>query len=117
MTVTRILELVARMRRDAFSRNRNFEAFASADADGARARRLWRFLRSLERDLEAARAEATSPIRLSVHPHGEDGRRLVIEVPALRLRRVAVLSAEEYRLLREHPEARDALDRAEAAND
>ena len=53
VTVTAILELVRRMRRDDFSRNRNYDAFEGADGGATRARRLWRYLRSLERDLAA----------------------------------------------------------------
>jgi hypothetical protein len=111
VTVAGVLELVARMRRDAFSRNRNFDAFAKADADAARARRLWRYLRSLEQDLSSYASR--SGVQLSVEPHGEGGRRVVIEVPEVRMRRVAILTAEEYALLREHPDACAILDRAE----
>jgi len=111
--VANVLELVARMRREAFSRNRNFDAFANADADAARARRLWRYLRSLEHDLTSAGPRVGMRVSLRVEPHGEGGRRIVIEVPEVRIRRVAILSAEEYALLREHPDARAALDVAE----
>ena len=111
MTVAGVLELVARMRRDAFSRNRNFDAFAKADADAARARRLWRYLRSLEQDLSAFGSR--SGVQLRVERHGDGGRRVVIEVPEVRMRRVAILTAEEYALLREHPDACAVLDRVE----
>jgi hypothetical protein len=111
VTVAGVLELVARMRRDAFSRNRNFDAFAKADDDAARARRLWRYLRSLELDLAAYGGR--HGVQLRVEPHGEGGRRVVIEVPQVRMRRVAILTAEEYALLREHPDACAVLDRAE----
>ena len=117
MTVASVLELVARMRRDAFSRNRNFDAFASADADAARARRLWRYLRSLEQDLTAAGPRVGMGVNLSIEPYGEGGRRVVIEVPEVRMRRTAVLSAEEYALLREHPDARAVLDVVEGIAD
>ena len=113
MTVAGVLELVARMRRDAFSRNRNFDAFASADADAARARRLWRYLRSLEQDLASFAPRVGIGVKVVVEPHGEGGRRLVIEVPEVRMRRVAILTAEEYALLKEHPDACALLDRAE----
>jgi hypothetical protein len=113
MTVSNVLELVARMRRDAFSRNRNFDAFARADADAARARRLWRYLRSIERDLTAAGPRIGMGVHLTVEPRAEGGRRITIEVPEVRMRRVAVVTAEEYLLLREHPDARAVLDAAE----
>src|SRR5262245_5805816 len=101
------------MRREAFSRNRNFDAFASADADAARARRLWRYLRSLEQDLTSAGPRIGMGVNLQVEPRPEGGRRITIEVPEVRLRRIAVLNAEEYELLREHPDARALLDVAE----
>src|SRR5512140_2513633 len=106
MAAPSILDLAVRLRRGELSRNRNFEELAAADGAGERALRLCRFLRSLERDLTRRSPE----VRLAVHPHGDGGRRLVIEVPGLRLRRVATLSAEEYGLLREHPGVRVALD-------
>jgi len=114
MTVGTALELVKRMRRDAFSRNRNFDVFARADAEGARALRMWRYLRSLERDLTAFGPRVGSGVQLRVEPRAEGGRRITIEVPSVRIRRVAVVSAEEYELLREHPDARAVLDRAES---
>jgi hypothetical protein len=113
MTVANVLELVSRMRRDAFSRNRNFDAFASAESDGPRARRIWRYLRSLEKDLTAAGPRVGLGVHLLVEPRAEGGRRITIEVPEVRMRRVAVVTAEEYQLLREHPDARAVLDAAE----
>src|SRR5262245_16454016 len=115
MTVASALELVARMRRDAFSRNRNFDAFARADAEGARALRVWRYLRSLEQDLTAAGPRVGQGVQLRIEPRAEGGRRITIEVPEVRMRRVAVVSAEEYELLREHPDARALLDRFDLA--
>ena len=112
MTVVSALELVARMRRDGFSRNRNFDRFA--DAEGARALRVWRYLHSLEQDLAALGPRVGSGVRLRVEPREEGGRRITIEVPGVRSRRVAMVSAEEYELLREHPDARAVLDRAES---
>lgn len=113
MTVANVLELVARMRRDAFSRNRNFDTFVDADADSWRARRLWRYLRSLERDLVSAGPRVGMGVQLHVEPRPEGGRRIVIQVPDVRLRRVAILTAEEYMLLREHPDAAAVLDAVE----
>jgi hypothetical protein len=114
MTVASVLELVKRMRRDAFSRNRNFDAFARADAEGVRALRLWRYLRSLEQDLAAAGPRVGTGVQLRVEPREEGGRRITIEVPDVRMRRIAMVSAEEWELLREHPDARAILDRAES---
>lgn len=113
MSTADVLDLVSRIRRGAFSRNRNYGEFEDSRGAAARAQRLSRFLRSLERDLGDVAAEGNPAAQLWVEPGERGGRRLVIEVPTLRLRRVAVLSAEEYDLLREHPEARAALDRAE----
>jgi hypothetical protein len=113
MTVASALELVARMRRDGFSRNRNFDAFAR-DAEGARALRVYRYLRSLEQALAAAGPRVGRGVELRVEPREEGGRRITIEMPEVRIRRIAVVSAEEYELLREHPDARAVLDRAES---
>jgi hypothetical protein len=115
MTVSHVLELVARMRRDAFSRNRNFDAFAAAEEDGARALRLWRWLRSLEQDLAQVGSRYGLGVHIRIEPRDEGGRRIIIEVPEVRMRRVAVVTAEEYALLREHPECRAVLDRADGA--
>jgi hypothetical protein len=115
MNVANVLELVGRMRRDAFSRNRNFDAFAASDTDGTRARRLWRYLRSLEQDLTQLGPRFGVGVSIQVEPRTEGGRRITIEVPEVRLRRVAVVTAEEYELLREHPDARAVLDVAEGS--
>jgi hypothetical protein len=108
-----VIELVARMRREGFSRNRHFDAFAGKDAVAARARRVCRYLRSLEHDLATLRRKHAGASRLHVELRGGGARRITIEVPAVRIRRVAEVSAEEYALLREHPEAREVLDSAE----
>jgi hypothetical protein len=113
VTVSNVLELVARMRRDAFSRNRNFDAFAMADADAARARRLWRYLRSIEQDLTGYGPRIGMGVNLKVEARTDGGRRIIIEVPEVRMHRIAILSAEEYELLREHPDARALLDTVE----
>jgi hypothetical protein len=125
MTVANVLELVARMRRDAFSRNRNFDAFERADAEAVRARRLWRYLRSLEQDLMSFRSSGSGGtgasgtgnggmgVKIVLEPHGEGGRRITFSVPDIRMSRMAILSAEEYQLLREHPDARAVLDTVE----
>ncbi len=115
MNVATVLELVGRMRRDAFSRNRNFDAFEGSDVDGTRARRLWRYLRSIEHDLTKLGPRFGIGVIIQVEPRDEGGRRITIEVPEVHMRRVAVVSAEEYELLREHPDARAILDVAEGA--
>ena len=115
VTLSSVLELVARMRRDAFSRNRNFDTFARSAGEGVRARRIWRYLRALEREICAHGPRVGQGVRMQVEPRPEGGRRIVIEVPEVRMRRVAVLDAAEYALLREHAETRDVLDRIEAA--
>jgi hypothetical protein len=114
MTVASVLELVARMRRDAFSRNRNYDAFARAESEGTRALRVWRYLHSLEKELAEVAPRVGLGVQLRVEARQEGGRRITIEVPEVRVRRVAVVSAEEYELLREHPDARAVLDRAES---
>jgi hypothetical protein len=116
VTVSTVLELVARMRREAFSRNRNFDAFATADTEARRARRLWRYLRSLEQDLSAALPRVGLGIHVEVENLEEGHRRITIEVPEVSFRRVATLTQEEYNLLREHPEARSVLDRIEGVS-
>ena len=107
VSVPSTLDLVARMRRESFSRNRNFEVFAHADGESLEARRLWRYLRSLERDLIAY---ATANLRVELRAGG--GHRITIEVPEVRMKRTALVTAEEYALLREHPDARARLDQA-----
>lgn len=116
VTVTAILELVRRMRRDDFSRNRNYDAFEGADGGATRARRLWRYLRSLERDLAANADRIGDGVNLRIEPHDEGGRRITIEVPEVRMRRTAYVSAEEYALLRDHPDARRVLDAVEGGS-
>lgn len=102
------------MRRGAFSRNQNFDAFENADADGIRARRVWRYLKSLEQDLISLGPRYGVGVSIRVEPRDQEGGRvIIIEVPEVRLRRVGVVSAEEYQLLRDHPDARVVLDLAE----
>jgi hypothetical protein len=112
VTLSAILELVRRMRREDFSRNRNYDAFEGTDG-ATRARRLWRYLRSLERDLAANAARIGAGVSLRIEPRAEGGRRITIEVPEVRMRRTAFVSAEEYALLRDHPDARRVLDAVE----
>jgi hypothetical protein len=113
VTVTTVVELVRRMRRDAFSRNRNFDAFERANGEAKSALRLWRYLRNLEQALAEHAPRIGSGVSMTVEPRPEGGRRITIEVAEVRMRRVANLSAEEYTLLKEHPDARALLDRME----
>ena len=90
--------IVQRLRqRPGFSRNRHFEAFASPE--GRRALRVHRHLRSLERAL----GEGT-PVAVE-----RDGDRVRLVLDGAGVRRIAFLTAEEFRLLRESPLARAAL--------
>ena len=52
-------------------------------------------------------------VQFAVEARHEGGRRITIEVPEVRMRRVAIVNAEEYALLREHPDVRALLDTAE----
>jgi hypothetical protein len=110
VTAVPVLELVARMRREAFSRNRNFDVFERAETEAKHARRIWRYLRSLEADLMANRSRIGSGVNLRVERRADGGRRITIEVPEVRMRRTAILSAEEYALLREHLGTQSLLD-------
>lgn len=110
MKVSGPIELVTRMRREAFSRNRNFDSFA-AQEHSVRARRIWRYLNALERELLAFGRGDTAQIR--VETIAEEGKRIIIEVPKVRMRRVALLDSTEYHLLRERDELRALLDAAE----
>jgi hypothetical protein len=108
-----VLDLVAtvgRMRRDAQSRNRNFDAFARAETEAKGARRLWRYLRSLEKDLLANRSRFGSGVNLRIERRSDGGRRIVLDIAEVRMRRTVLLSAEEYALLVETPEIRDLLE-------
>ena len=90
--------IVQRLReRPGFSRNRHFGALSSPE--GRRALRVHRHLRSLERALREG-------IPVAVEREGD---RVRLELHQGRVRRVAFLSAEEFRMLRESPLARAAL--------
>lgn len=85
--VERIIE---RLREGAgFSRNRHFGALSSPE--GRRALRAHRHLRSLERALGEG-----IPVEVK-----REGDRVRIVLTGARVRRVAFLNAEEYRMLRE----------------
>jgi len=90
--------IVQRLReRPGFSRNRHFGALSSPE--GRHALRVYRHLRSLERAL----GEGT-PVTVE-----REGNRVRLVLDGTRVRRVAFLSADEFRLLRESPRARAAL--------
>lgn len=110
----RVVEIVRRMRLEAFSRNRNFDAFAAANDETAHARRLWRYLRGLEQTLSAHAPRIGVGVSMRIEMDARGGRRITIEVPEVRMRRVANLSAEEYGLLKEHPAAGPLLERVES---
>lgn len=109
MSAARVVELVQRIRREGWSRNRDFDGFAR-EALGARALRIDRWLRSLERDV--ARGGDAVTVTVEATPHG---KRVTLDVPALHARRVAELSDGEYAILCAHPVAGALLLRAESA--
>ncbi len=84
--------LVRSIRGLTFSRNRNFEAHQNRAS--AEARRLHRFLRTVERDLLTARQVSVT----------RTGDRFVVEMvfPTVRMRRAVVLCAEDFALLTEN---------------
>lgn len=84
-----------------FSRNRHFQAFSSAE--GKRALRIHRHLRSLEKAL-------ASGARATLEQVGERARLTLV---GARFRRVAFLTAVELRILCSNPAARAALSLAE----
>lgn len=93
------------------TRNRHFEVFG--DRQGRLALRVFRHLRSLQRDILAS---AGAPVRVekAVGPQGdaedEAGRvRLTIPLPGRRGVRTAFLTADELELLLEAPGIRDRL--------
>jgi hypothetical protein len=100
-----IQRVVRRLREEpGFSRNRHFLAFASAE--GRRALRIYRHLRSIERDLVAG-SQATLT--------REDGRRVRLDLRSKRGARTAYLTFDELRLLSGSAAVRTALGDALAA--
>jgi hypothetical protein len=89
--VSDVHALVRSIRGLSYSRNRNFEAHQSRAS--VEARRLHKFLRTVERDVRAARQVSVT----------RTGDRFVLEMvfPAVRLRRAVVLDAEDFALLTE----------------
>ena len=101
--------LVASLRRGLLSRNRNYEQLSGGV--GLEARRLWRFLRSVEKDVRAAdEALACGDASIRQELLGQGHRLITIELPRIGLRRTTRLSAEEYALLVEDEIARRALE-------
>ncbi|MEO6950919.1 MAG: hypothetical protein ABI321_03820 [Polyangia bacterium] len=95
-----IYELVRALRAAVLPRNRNFDTYASAA--GKRARRIHRFLLSVEKDL--ARAEGVSA------KEGVGGAlELTLLLPALGLRRVVQLDSHARALLLESEQGRERL--------
>lgn len=100
-----VYQLVARLSdpRTELSRNRHHELLTSPS--GRRAVRLSRHLSSLERDYARHQAAATLDVRRT-----GDGLELRLEIPALKLVRVAALTADDLAILRTHDgPLRDAL--------
>ena len=95
-----IYELVRALRGAVLPRNRNFDAYASAA--GKRARRIHRFLLSVEKDL--ARAESVTATE------GADGAlELTLMLPSLGLRRTVQLDRHARTLLLESTQAQERL--------
>jgi len=88
-----IYELVRVLRGSSLSRNRNFEAHASAEARAAR--RIVRFLRGVEADVLGAERVWSRPTR-------NGGVVLELALPALKLERTVELDARAYALLMEN---------------
>jgi hypothetical protein len=84
-----VYALVRSIRDRSFSRNRNFDEHATVN--GARARRVHRFLQGVERDLLAA-----DHVELLT---ADDGYRLTLSFPSLRMSRMVSLSADDYAIL------------------
>ena len=88
-----VFALVGRLRRGLLSRNRSFGLFLQPAA--RRAQRLHRRLRALERDLRAPGAA----VRLELGEGAAGTYRLTLDLPHIRLRRIATLAREELELL------------------
>jgi hypothetical protein len=91
-------ELLARLRENGVSRNRNFELFHSPAA--RRALRIHRMLRQLEKDL--LRHATRGTLRVIRLPG--DRVMLELEVPHLKLRRRVFLEEAELALIAQVPE-------------
>ena len=102
-----VYRLVRALRDQALPRNRHFEAHAGSS--GKRARSIFRFLASVERDLRRA-TEARSVAR------ADGGLRLELAVSALQFRRTVELDARAHALLLENAEIAGQLHRAAATH-
>jgi len=97
-----VYAMVEQLRSGRLSRNRNFALFAAAEA--RRAQRVHRRLCGLEREL------ALPDTAVTIEPAvGTDRFAITLEHPALRLRRVAYVAAEELAFLCEDPRVRARL--------
>lgn len=85
-----VYALVRDLRENKFPRNRNFEAHEAPL--GLEARRLFRFLRGIERDVRAAETVIVERAEGGCYT-------LSLAFPAVRLTRVVSLTAGEYGLL------------------
>ena len=105
------IRLLVERLRDAgqpLSRNRHYDTFANPH--GRRALRISRHLQSLAKDIVETK-QAGGPVR--VERQEADGQVLVrLEIIALKARRTAFLSAEEFELLLESHGVREALEAA-----
>jgi hypothetical protein len=97
--VSDVYALVRSIRANELPRNRHFDTHATAE--GAEARRVHRFLRAIERDVETANV-----VRVRRH---DNGYTVVMEFSAVRLRRVVMLTAQEYALLVENERLQERL--------
>jgi hypothetical protein len=88
-----VYALVREIREQRFPRNRNFDVYETAF--GAKARRVHRFLRGIEKDLLNAD---------EVEVEHLDGQwRVTMRFPAVRLRRLVCLTDDERAILVEDP--------------
>jgi hypothetical protein len=92
--VNDVYAIVRSIRENRFSRNQHFEEHLSEAS--VEARRVHRFLRAIERDLDAA-----SDVRVRRHERG--GYTVSMRFPKVRLWREVSLTPEEYALLVEEP--------------
>ena len=93
-----VYQLVQRLSEPDSGLSRNRQTALLSSPAGARARRLFRHLRSLAQD--AARNDAQA--RLTVVPQG-DGWQVRVELPTLKMVRVASLSREDLSFLARDP--------------
>jgi len=104
-----LLSLVRRLNdaKRPLSRNRHFHTFANAE--GRRALRIARRLRSLAHEIRE-QARRGAPIRVERVFESGSLVRVLLELVHVRARRVTLLSAAEFELLLEGEGVREALD-------